>query len=60
MGEVPVQLKSQHPVDGSETQQSNPAQKDAAENTGLEVENPNLEEDRRSIKQQRSWKETEK
>lgn len=60
MGEVPVQLKSQRPIDGSETQQSNPTQKDAAENTGLEVENPNLEEDRRSIKQQRSWKETEK
>ena len=45
---LPVQLKSQRPVDGSEAQQSNPAQQDAAENARLEIEDPNLEEDGRT------------
>lgn len=44
---IPVQLKSQCPIDGSETEQSNPSQQDAAENTRLEIENPNLQEDKR-------------
>lgn len=41
---IPVQLKSQCPIDGSETEQSNPSQQDAAENTRLEIENPDLQE----------------
>lgn len=44
---IPVQLKSQCPIDGSETEQSNPSQQDAAENTRLEIENPNLQEDKK-------------
>lgn len=43
---LPVQLKSQSPVDGSEAEQSNPSQQDAAENTRLEIENPDLQEKR--------------
>lgn len=47
---IPVQLKSQRSIDSSEAQQSNPSQQDAAENTRLEVKNPNLQENRRSYK----------
>lgn len=44
---IPVQLKSQRPIDRSKAQQSNPSQEDAAENARLEIQNPNLTEDRR-------------
>ena len=44
---LPVQLESQSPVDGGETEQSNPSQQDAAENTGLEIENPDLQRGRK-------------
>lgn len=47
---LPVQLKSQCPVDGSKTQQADPSQQDAAENTWLEVENPDLQWDREKVK----------
>lgn len=50
MGILPVQLKSQCPVDGGETEQSNPSQQDAAENARLEIENPDLQKDRRSFR----------
>lgn len=40
---LPVQLERECSVDGGEAQQSNPAQQDAAEHTGLEVEDPHLE-----------------
>lgn len=50
MGVLPVQLKSQCPVDGGETEQSNPSQQDAAENARLEIENPDLQKDRRSFR----------
>lgn len=46
---LPVQLKSQCPIDGSETQQSDPSQQDAAKNTGLEVQDPNLHKQQRLL-----------
>lgn len=43
---VPVQLQGERPVDGGEAQQTDPTQEDAAENAGLEIQNPHLMEDR--------------
>lgn len=44
---LPVQLESQRAVDGGETEQSNPSQQDAAENTRLEIEDPDLQRGRK-------------
>lgn len=41
---APVQLQSKRPVNGGKAQQPHPAQQNAAENAGLEIQNSHLQE----------------
>lgn len=58
---IPVQFKSQCSVDSGKPQESDPTKQNAAKNTWLEVENPNLKQDieEKLYKYKRPQKETQ-